>query len=91
MSACEKCWADAGGVYARYLELLEERKDRPCAPAQQAGAPRPTLTLVEAYEVTRAAHPKGWRLPPTTEIDQQRALSDAEDRHREDSELETEI
>lgn len=32
MSACEKCWADAGGVYARYLELLEERKDNPCKP-----------------------------------------------------------
>jgi hypothetical protein len=91
MSACEKCWSDAGGVYARYLELLEERKDRPCAPEQQAGAVRPTLTIVDAYEVTSAAYPKGWRLPPTNEIDQQRAAEAVEDRRREDSELDTEI
>jgi hypothetical protein len=45
MSVCEKCWADA---YRRsidsgkpqvecYHELLEERKDNPCTPAEQAG------------------------------------------------------
>lgn len=45
MSACEKCWSDAymrskvtgksqGGCYQ---ELLEERKDNPCTPEQQAG------------------------------------------------------
>ena len=42
---CEKCWADA---YLRamvsgqpqsqhYRELLNERKDRPCSPQEQAG------------------------------------------------------
>jgi len=51
----------------------------------------PCLTLDEAYELTRLAYPKGWRMPPTNEIDQQRALSDAEDRRREDSELETDV
>lgn len=48
---------------------------------------RPTLTLVDAYEVTRAAYPKGWRLPPTNEIDQQRALEAKEDARREADEL----
>lgn len=37
MSACEKCWADAGGSYERYLELLKEREANPCTPEQQAG------------------------------------------------------
>jgi hypothetical protein len=43
--ACEKCWADA---YLRsiiegrtqtehYRELLEERKENPCTPEEQAG------------------------------------------------------
>jgi hypothetical protein len=45
VSCCEKCWADA---YIRmretgrsqgecYRELLEERKDNPCTPEEQAG------------------------------------------------------
>ena len=46
MSSCEKCWADA---YMRMLSqptksqsehyrgLLEERKDNPCTPREQAG------------------------------------------------------
>ncbi len=51
---------------------------------------RPTLTLVEAYEVTSAAYPKGWRLPPTDEIDQQRALEAAEDWKREADEYKSE-
>lgn len=37
MSACEKCWADAGGNYERYLELLKQREANPCTPDQQAG------------------------------------------------------
>lgn len=37
MSACEKCWADAGGDMARYTQLLQERVDHPCTPEQQAG------------------------------------------------------
>jgi len=45
MATCEKCWEDA---FTRakcshrsqtecYHELLEERKDNPCTPKQQAG------------------------------------------------------
>lgn len=36
MSTCEKCWADSqfGGDYTK---LLEERKDHPCTPEEQAG------------------------------------------------------
>lgn len=37
MSACEKCWRDAGGSHERYLELLKEREANPCTPEQQAG------------------------------------------------------
>lgn len=37
MSACEKCWADAGGDMALYTQLLRERADHPCTPEQQAG------------------------------------------------------
>lgn len=45
MSACEKCWGDAYmrnlsnglGQAENYKILLEERKDRPCTPEQQAG------------------------------------------------------
>jgi len=45
MSSCEKCWEDSG-LRARmtgrnkeelYHELLEERKDNPCSPKEQAG------------------------------------------------------
>ena len=38
---CEKCWRDAGGNYEAYLRMLEERKDKPCSPEQQA-AKEPT-------------------------------------------------
>ena len=42
---CEKCWADAAlrafsthrSQMECYLELLEERKDNPCTPKEQAG------------------------------------------------------
>jgi len=51
---------------------------------------KPTIDLNEAYELTRLSFPKGWRMPPTNEIDRQRASSDAEDRKREDSELDLE-
>lgn len=42
MSSCEKCWADAhrGPEYSvaeEYQRLMEERKDTPCTPEQQAG------------------------------------------------------
>ena len=45
MAACEKCWGDAY-LYSygtsqtqseAYQELLEERKDNPCTPEEQAG------------------------------------------------------
>jgi len=52
---------------------------------------KPSMTLQEAYELTRLAYPKGWRMPPTNEIDQQRAAEAIEDRLREDSELERDI
>lgn len=37
MSACERCWRDAGGDPDGYHELLEARKVNPCTPEQQAG------------------------------------------------------
>jgi len=42
MSACEKCWSDAHrgpqvSVADEYRRLLEERRDNPCTPEQQAG------------------------------------------------------
>lgn len=37
MPACEKCWSDAGGSTAEYYRLLDERKDNPCSPREQAG------------------------------------------------------
>ncbi len=44
--ACEKCWTDAfrrhlqnpfKGQAEHYRELVEERKDNPCSPADQLG------------------------------------------------------
>jgi len=37
MSACEKCWKDAGGDPDTYHELLELRRANPCTPEEQAG------------------------------------------------------
>jgi len=42
MSACEKCWSDAHkepqfSVAEEYARLIEERKDNPCTPEEQAG------------------------------------------------------
>ncbi len=45
MATCEKCWEDAyliscGSMKSQtecYYELLEERKDNPCTPKEQAG------------------------------------------------------
>ena len=46
VTACEKCWSDAcrraamdsrKDVAAHYHDLLDERKDEPCSPEQQAG------------------------------------------------------
>lgn len=37
MSCCEKCWSDAGNRYKAYARILDERKDNPCTPEQQAG------------------------------------------------------
>jgi len=42
---CEKCWKDAqtavmlrgGSVVERYNELLKERGNNPCTPAEQLG------------------------------------------------------
>ena len=39
MSACEKCWTDAGGDAGKYASLLAEREaaGTVCSPEQQAG------------------------------------------------------
>jgi len=41
MPACEKCWADAFDPYGDHVEayrkLLQERKNHPCSPKEQAG------------------------------------------------------
>jgi hypothetical protein len=42
MAACEKCWRDAHrgpqfSVADEYQRLIEERRDNPCTPEQQAG------------------------------------------------------
>lgn len=45
MAMCEKCWSDAylrmlgneKSQVENYYLLLEERKDNPCTPEQQAG------------------------------------------------------
>ena len=45
MASCEKCWSDAyfesrvsgKGQSDCYTELVQERKDNPCTPEQQAG------------------------------------------------------
>jgi hypothetical protein len=45
MAGCEKCWGDAfreshftgKDQYECYKKLLEERKDNPCTPQEQAG------------------------------------------------------
>lgn len=41
MSACEKCWSDAGRFGddqpARYRQLLKERSANPCTKEEQAG------------------------------------------------------
>lgn len=34
MSACEKCWSDAGGDPLLYMNLIKNRK---CSPEEQAG------------------------------------------------------
>lgn len=37
MAACEKCWRDSGGDPDLYRDLIEQRKDNPCSPEDQAG------------------------------------------------------
>lgn len=42
MSACEKCWRDAHrgpefSVAEEYERLMDERRDHPCTPEEQAG------------------------------------------------------
>jgi hypothetical protein len=42
MSCCQKCWRDAhrGEQYSvaeKYQQLIEERKNNPCLPEEQAG------------------------------------------------------
>ena len=37
MSACQKCWSDAGGDSTAYAALVLEREASPCTPEEQAG------------------------------------------------------
>ncbi|HDZ15038.1 hypothetical protein LCGC14_1523770 [marine sediment metagenome] len=42
MASCEKCWADAGSAMTgnmveQYHKLIDERKETPCTPEEQAG------------------------------------------------------
>lgn len=37
MSACEKCWREAGGDAERYSALIGERRSQPCSAEEQAG------------------------------------------------------
>jgi len=40
MPGCQKCWNDAvfsGNKAAEYNRLIDERKDNPCTPEEQAG------------------------------------------------------
>ena len=37
MASCEKCWSDAHGCAEDYQQLIEERRDNPCTPEEQAG------------------------------------------------------
>lgn len=37
MASCEKCWSDAQGNADAYQQLIEDRKDNPCTPEEQAG------------------------------------------------------
>ena len=38
MASCEKCWNDAQGRAEDYQQLIEERKDNPCTPEEQAAS-----------------------------------------------------
>ena len=55
MSACEKCWAAAGGSADRYRELLLKRK---CTPEEQAGPDAsqcPWCGRMTLHQITREA------------------------------------
>jgi len=58
MATCEKCWSDAhvgGDVGARYLELIDERKDNPCTPEEQAGEEAKTCPSCKIKSIHRYA------------------------------------
>jgi len=60
MSSCEKCWRDAhrGPQYSvaeEYSRLIDERKDTPCTPEEQAGPDAkvcPTCTRKTLHQYT---------------------------------------
>ena len=37
MPSCEKCWTDADGNPEKYSQLVNDRKNNPCTPEEQAG------------------------------------------------------
>lgn len=57
MSACEKCWLDAGGSSSAYQHLIEIRGlMNPCTPEQQAGIDAkqcPTCKRFTLHQYTR--------------------------------------
>lgn len=61
MSACEKCWRDAHrgpqfDVADEYRRLIEERRDHPCTPEEQAGPDAtecPTCHRRTLHQITR--------------------------------------
>ena len=64
MPSCEKCWNDAhsrmratGKDQAEcYRELLEERKDNPCTPEEQAGEGATECPKCKRMTVHQYAH-----------------------------------
>ena len=53
VSSCEKCWRDSGGNSEDYEQLLEERKDRPCSPEDQAGQWWDSILMIDIRHVNK--------------------------------------
>jgi len=70
MSRCEKCWRDAhrdgpfADVAAVYARLIDERKDHPCTPEEQAGGAAqvcPACGHTTLHQLTRECMVHGCR------------------------------
>lgn len=63
MSACEHCWAEAGGDVDRYGELLKVRE---CTPEEQAGPDAkacPNCGRMTLHQFTGECMARCYRLP----------------------------